>query len=413
MQVKRTENLLGRLRHSILSDDELARLLLSHFGSAASDHENRQVYYPASAPYALRLVYSSKGKLTAIYPEEGFNSELGDKLQKRIDEEIKGISEISRAVLFSRFRSVQGSWRYKDEFQILPVPPEAPRAHFEVGDHPFLLEFSYPKGPEWFQNAFRRSAVAKKLEMLLNALLVTPINSFNLKSAGPKGWSWVLLPREEKESGLRVAYCQHFYHYEGLDCVGAEFLPTNHVPTIKTRPVSEYYHGMGRLGTREEFELPVDLSASFDLFFAFPKDRQDRFLQACFWLGQVKDSSSVSQGFLAAIQAVEALIPSPGKCDSCPDCGKSLGPSRTDQFINLLEKLVPPTEEDKALRRTLYRVRSDLSHGFAPPFLADTDIGGSMNPKEWEEMDYAGRAMGTARAALHAWLHLPDVVSGK
>jgi hypothetical protein len=398
------KNLLGCLKVSNLSEDELARLLLGHFGSALTSQDTREIFYPGSSPHALRLVYNKDGKVNGVYSEAAFNSKHIEKLLGDIQTEVNRSAEICRLVLFSRFRAVQGAWRYKDRFQILPVPSNAPRPHFDFGDHPFLLEFSYQAGPDFVQNACRRGKDSSRLGMLLNALLVAPINSLHFKSAGPKQWSWVLLPPEEKQSVTKVAYCQHFYDCEGLECIAPKFLSIDDLPTIKTIPVNDYYPMLGP-GSSGELVIPSDLIISFDRYFGLSENMQERFLQACFWLGEGKNSSSLSQSFLAAIQAIEALIPSPGRYSSCPQCGKGLGPSRTEQFITLLEKLVPPGEENPALRRMLYRVRSDLSHGFAPPFLADTDIGGSMNPKLWQEMDYAGRAMGTARKALHAWLH--------
>ena len=51
---------------------------------------------------------------------------------------------------------MEGWWGYRDRFRIIPVPPEAPRPHFLVAAHPFLLEFTYNRSPDGFVGGCRR-----------------------------------------------------------------------------------------------------------------------------------------------------------------------------------------------------------------------------------------------------------------
>jgi hypothetical protein len=89
---------------------------------------------------------------------------------------------------------VHGWWRYHDRFQILPVPEVAPKADFAFLDHPYLIEFRYTRAPDSLIDSCRSARVVSKLALLLNALLVSPVQPLGKRSLGKLGLAWVMMP---------------------------------------------------------------------------------------------------------------------------------------------------------------------------------------------------------------------------
>lgn len=50
---------------------------------------------------------------------------------------------VRRGICFSDGLNVQGTWRYRDEFQIVPAPDDAPRPKYSLGAQPFVIEVMY------------------------------------------------------------------------------------------------------------------------------------------------------------------------------------------------------------------------------------------------------------------------------
>jgi hypothetical protein len=60
------------------------------------------------------------------------------------------------------------------------------------------------------------------------------------------------------------------------------------------------------------------------------------------------------------------------------------------------------------LTKPLFRIRSELSHGFRDPFIIDLAIGYGLHPDKSAEQTQGWRAPQTARLALYKWLHTPE-----
>ena len=162
----------------------------------------------------------------------------------------------------------------------------------------------------------------------------------------------------------------------------------------------------GSIGaTTKRLKIPSDLSESFDRFYALAPGVQERFLNACYWLSQANFASSWSMTFLAAIQAIETLVDPATGGAKCPQCGLTKRPGPTQQFASFLKRYVPSGQEGDEGRRLLYEVRSGLTHGYHPPFLADTEIVGMLSPAAEQQGQYLTLALTSARVALRNWLH--------
>lgn len=64
---------------------------------------------------------------------------------------------VGQSFCFSRHDAVQGFYRYKDIFQLIPIPATAPHAPMIMADHPFILQFRYLACPDPAINGHRRT----------------------------------------------------------------------------------------------------------------------------------------------------------------------------------------------------------------------------------------------------------------
>jgi hypothetical protein len=400
--VNSSDNLLPLLLPEGVSALELLQVLLQHFGSSADSGNRREVLYPKDPPFALRVVFSKRGEPAAAHAGEALTSEVLQGLQERIHREFVAVAgmSVNRQAYFCRER-VGGWWRYRDQFQILPVPEGAPKAEFPLGDHPFLIEFRYPRAPDFFLDSCRRARLVSKLGLLLNALLVTPVKPLGGRSLGSLRFAWVLLPPEREGAELKVAYRQEGYHYEGMCNHAEDFSDVAGLPPIREVVPDDYYQWERRLGNA--LEVPSDLCDSFDRYYQLDAAAQDRFLNACYWLSQANQTASASMRFLAAVQAIETLVdPSTGGV-KCPQCEVTKRPGPTQQFAAFLKRYVPSSGADDG-GRLLYEVRSGLTHGYLPPFLTDTESLGMLHPTSDQQGGYLTLALTSARVGLRNWL---------
>jgi hypothetical protein len=409
--MNRSDDILPSLMPRGISGMDLLQVLLQHFGSAVNAVGGREVLHPKDPPYALRVIFDNRGEPKAALAEEALTPEALQSLQERIRREFiesAGVG-VNRQVYFST-APIRGWWRYRDQFQVLPVPEHAPKAEFVFLDHPFLLEFRYTRAPDFFLDSCRRTRVASKLALLLNALLVSPVVPLGRRNLGSPGFAWVLLPPEKEGAEPKIAYRQEGYYYDELHANAEDFSDVTGQPAIREVPSAEYYQGERR-SCNDPLEAPSDLSESFDYFYALDLATQDRFLNACFWLSQANQAASASISFLAAIQAIETLVdPSPSGA-KCPQCGLTKRPGPTHQFVSFLKRYVPSSEQSGDGRRLLYEVRSGLTHGYYPPFLGDTEIVSLLNPAAEQQRQHLLLALTSARIGLRNWLHAAARVS--
>src|SRR5262245_38386412 len=400
-----SENLLPSLLPDGVSGMELLQVLLDHFGTDLQLNDELEVLYPKDPPYVLRLVFNKRGEPTEACALEAMTPEALGSLRERINREFiesAGVG-VNREVYFCA-APVRGWWRYRDCFQILPVSQSAPKADFVFRDHPFLIECCYTRAPTFTSDTFRRTRVVSKLALLLNALLVSPVQPLAKPSLGKVGFAWVMLPPAKEGTEPKIAYLQEGYHYDGMYSPAEDFSPIAHIEPISEVIPQDYYRGEHR-SYKASLQVPSDLTESFDRFYALNPAVQDRFLNACYWLSQANFASSWSMTFLAAVQAIETLVDPATSGIKCAQCGLTKRPGPTQRFASFLERYVPPAYRGGEGCRLLYEVRSGLTHGYHPPFLADTEIFGLLCPAGAEQEEYIRLALTSARLAMKSWLH--------
>ncbi len=346
------DDLSGQLQVGRIQQEELGQLLLEQFHGARAVGLN-EIVYPADAEaYAVKLHYDGDGSLVKVTAGATLTPSDLETLQHEVAEELLADTGtlVGRLVLFTRL-PVDGWFRYRNAFQILAVPPDAPHPPHLAADHPLILEFRFPNTRNTMVAVIRRAVRERELELLLNAFLFPEIHS--LGSASVRG-RWVLEPRKAGES-LRVKFAQEMYTWEGLNLV-----------------------------------------------FALARADRERFLRACFWFQQGNHARSASVRFTAIISAVETLMPSATSGPPCEVCGRAKGPGTTRQFASFVDAFAPwiPAEE----RSRLYGLRSALSHGGTLFHSDRATLLGGLEPsvvKEWITRDIAFRLV---RAVLIGWL---------
>ena len=159
---------------SDLDSAELRFILFERIGRPGqySDRESNPntFYLPfAGSSCQIKLTFSDSKQITTIEPGPAFDAARWEQVVAEIER--TGPQKIGRDCSFSSFR-VAGSWLGKRSgVQILPPPTDAPRAPYEMAEHPFIIEFPVKVSDLWPITNFRRMRVHRQITFLLNVLL--------------------------------------------------------------------------------------------------------------------------------------------------------------------------------------------------------------------------------------------------
>lgn len=395
-------NLLDLFRSKGIADEELPSFLNAHFRSAGHTSRTNEVFYPKSNTPVLALVYK-RGLLQEVRSEMDLPQSALEELCEMIYRDYVGdvATGFCQEVLFCRQLPVKGAWKYRESFQILPIPFTAPRPPFSYAEHPFLIEYCFPATANGHTSGERRVRELRRLELLLGCLLTARLRSDNFRTDGTHRW---VMDFSSTNDGPRCAYQQLGYYWSGLKPHVEGFSSIDELPSIQFVAASKYY--VDFLPLSAELTLPDDLADSLDSFFALDADTQQRFLQACFWFNEADQSRSMSASFINLIQAAEMLMPRAKAEGRCPVCQKELKVGPTKLFQSFMDEYAPMLAGNDELRDHLYRIRSGLAHGYASPFMQDMCLNGSLNPLAMKEMEYLNAARQAVRIAMRNWLCL-------
>ena len=273
-------------------------------------------------------------------------------------------------------------------------PSYSPQVEWQLAAHPFIVEVKFSSTANVFVDSIRASCEASRIELLLNTLLGPAITHISGRMIGPHGNTWVVVPHVGETTQQHIAYCQQMYLCDEVKGGTEDFSSVQGILPLPEVPASDYDVQKTRhLG--DPLNIPDDLGQSLDRFFSLTSKRQKQFMNACYWLSQANYTISYSTMFLTAIQAIEVLVETPRGGSSCDKCGKAPGPGRTKLFEEFLNKFAPDVS-DEAGRGELYNTRSNLTHGFSPPFLIDRDVSGFSRPQVHQQSDLLGSALGTS-----------------
>src|SRR5260221_4892613 len=118
-----SDDLLPQLLRPNVSPMDLPQVLLHHFGGSHCPGTSREAHYPISGPCAFRVRFDEYGAPIAAYAGAALTPERWTALLARIEAEfVQSTGEgVNRQAHFTH-TPCRGWWRYKDRFQILPVP---------------------------------------------------------------------------------------------------------------------------------------------------------------------------------------------------------------------------------------------------------------------------------------------------
>lgn len=259
---------------------------------------------------------------------------------------------VGQSIGFSENAPVRGFYRYKDAFQILPIPSEAPHAPMMVAPHPFVLQFKYLSCQDSSINGYRRAEKTAQLTRILNSLCTNAIFAPSRYLRHFWGFS----------DPNKITLMQPGYGYAGFLPEVAHFSDTSEMSPIKMFPAKDYYHIDFFSGEYDQ-ALPDSIEKYLDKVLALSAADAERFAIASGWFSQIRDLWPVSSSaaLIAVVSAIEALLDK--KYEICSEC-KQPKFGVTKSFRDFIRTYVPGIgqqfpEEYKAI----YNVRSDLAHG--------------------------------------------------
>jgi len=338
---------------------DLQHIIQPHFRSGSQPGE-REVVYPGEEPHAIKLRFAKDDRLTDITAGPALTSDCEAAIVGAINDALTSDGpRVFRHVLFAGHK-LTGSWRYKDNFQVTPVPSDAPQIECLIGDHPFILESKVTSVKDGFVKSRRASQVLREHELLLAGLVNTSIHELPAKSL--YGY-WVQLPNE----GYETAYLMPGYRYDapqGLE----DFIPVaSSAPVLSAAEIFGPYS----MSAGTPFSIPNDLADTLDTYYTLPPRTQTQFVRSCYRLQYANQAlfQSNSAAFVAVITAAEVLFPQ-APAEKCSACGQSRYRLRS-AFARLLESsLAALTRRHIGVNRSvqtrlkhLYDSRSKITHG--------------------------------------------------
>jgi len=358
---KDQENLLRVIGGPNVDHAELVQLIQFHFGQAHAITPRRVEYHRnGEIATALTLVYNKRGTLTSIERGSSLRNEDISELKQKVNAclvETTG-DIVERVVVFAAVPS-EGYFRYREAFQLLPVPANAPRPNTTVGDHPLLLEFRVRGSADHMVQVLRRTRKARELELLCGAL----ISHFQWSIGSSAGYHWVLESTDALQRPI-CRYLQEFYWLPEDPWPRTELALVENISPMPVVSAAQYYTSRG-ITAGQFLTLPDNFSVLISKFRSLSLADRDKFLRASYWFVHSTRVFTLSQSasFTALASAIEALMPEPVRAPACSACRRSPGPGPTLLFSAFIEKYAPSPAASAEDRRSLYDLRSALSHG--------------------------------------------------
>lgn len=389
-------NLMERLHVSRVNDiQEFQIILLSHFSHSSQIGQQTIIYNSPAGEELLRLNFEPNGTLQSIVAGPSLSKTDIDSIASKVEREILDdtYTQVVRMVAFSN-HPVKGYFRWKNNFQILSVPTNAPRPPQAVGDHPFLLEASFKRSSDRNLNEFRASKKLHEIQLtlflLLNRQIKTPPHSTQFL------WAIDTLEETPKSRFVRAGYM-----YNGYQRFASDFSMPDEQPLPRT-DFNEYYNN-DAISVGDSLLLPSSIETSLEKLEKISKDQFSQFIRAVYWLDYAMKVHSLSSSgaFIGYANAIETLLPTT-PIDRCLLCNTPRD-SITSKFRDFMNDYVPTTPEIIEANRDLYNVRSRLAHGDML-LNADTNFYGwdLINNNQQRKLRHLGCSV---KVAIYNWLH--------
>ena len=362
-----------------------------------------KLYLPlAGSSCRIGLTFCDK-KILVIEPGPAFDVAQWERVSEEIEKSLlAGPLKVGREYSFSSFRLL-GSWRGDSSgVQILPPPDDAPRAHVEMADHPFILEFPIKGSDFWPITNHRRLREHRNLTLLLNVLLAGRTSLQPRRSE--HFWASVSCDDNRPE----IKWVQQFFFAELGKAVSDELSPPAGERLEEVEP-KEYYTKVGHDG--KDLRVPTDLDQSICCYITLSAGNRAKLDRATFWMDMASRQwkISVSASFAALVSAIESLTER-GDIHKfeCPICGNPTQhevPGATRRFKDFFDIYAPGATLAKR-RDGMYSLRSGILHG-SDLMQLDQDLAFGWDLPWWNERELHAELWGLTRIALRNWLKNP------
>jgi hypothetical protein len=386
---------LKRLHVGQVDESEFQHLLLTQFGRSQYISKDTQRFHKDNSDRVLDLKYNNKHKIISCVTN--LNKQEIDILESKIvDDLIENQHEsIGQVVCFSHDK-IAGFFRYKDVFQIMPAGHDFADIPYALGDHPFILQSRYTKGPNSFINHLRRAAASTAI---IRSLAVVTKSAVFMPSRNAR-FFWVIEPQGEQtvSKWVQGGYAPPTGFAVDLD----HYSETAGLQPIKLVASNDYY-GQGFFRTAQGFALPANIESVLDGIFALSEDTLNKFRIAATWLSMAGDISAASSsaGYISIVASLESLLEK--SSETCPECDQPKF-SVTKRLKRFLTKYVPGLDQYPKELAMIYRTRSDLAHGLNMLLTDLEHFDWAGTDKKQSEMTLRIRTVQIARVAVLNWV---------
>ncbi len=390
---------------------ELMRILLMHFNQAQNISDFTYRYKNPSSSNYIDVFCNEDGSIKNIVISKDFPEEELMQLKQKIqDNLITDNGEMVGQIIGFCTEKISGYFKYKDLFQIFPVPDSSPKPDVAIADHPFVFEVKFKKSPDFTINNSRKMEKAIIYSRLLNQLVNQHIWLGN--RYGQFAWAYINV---EDVANLTSKWVQLGYIPKGLEDNGGRFSSLDALKPIEREEFNKYYSSMGR--STADFKLPDNLEASLDKAFSLGSSKWKKFFMACSWYAQHPFTwqESHSSAFIELVTALECLAQDKDVCKCCnqpllenEDICKCCGQPRyrvTKHFQQFLKEYVPSIDHYPLAKKTIYQIRSQLAHGMD---LLQADLEPwhfMMDARQDDQRKLQSDLYFITRTAIYNWLH--------
>jgi len=403
--VERGQSIIKRLCPTPCEPSELEQVLVSRYGSSGGDSTDKHsLLFPGRQDkYCMRLAYDRNYVLVDIHSGPDLtDSELSEVIDL-VAHDLYSEAEpkVGSAVCFSVLPVTEYFLRQND-FQIMPVPPDAPRPDFLIADHPFLLEVQIKGSRNAAVEIQRHLRRSREVELLLCVLLRGYIRSDRSKLRH----SWVMPPADKNPPRLSPSvFWQVGYHYEGHKYLREHFSPTIGIPPMEICDPNEYYSRFG-ISLGQTLDLPATINAAIVAYNRLPSGIRRTFLTSCTWLQHSHEMFhfSHSASYLALVFAIETLLPKPKSEGLCDCCNREKRKGPTALFKEFLAEFAPAQGQANKRLGEFYRIRSKIVHE-GGVLLSDRLLFGEMGFGDMEDWTLRYDLQHHVQVALLNWLH--------
>lgn len=345
---------------------------------------------------------------------------------------------LNRTIVFSNSK-LKSSFRFEDNFQVLPLNMEVKPQNQCARHFPIILEFSIDDNEiDRYERLKYSTALYNRQKEIINLLSCLTNHRFFSYDTSMNGWGIGVpnkpiekITKEEFDIFNKQESCWYIsgYFYRGLkkDMIINRFSDYSPKAILKEARMHEYYINNPIDDYQHEICFPNTLPTALHFYYGLSENIRRKVNSSIYLACDGMDISAHkrSLSFLSYISAIEGLIDLDvnedeiefecGSCKTiksspykCPVCGRPIWGIK-QKFVNFLSKYVSMTEKSQKKYKKIYDLRSSITHT-GQLFLGDYNMSFNEERKEKDENDWLMRleTLQLFRIALDSWLRDPQ-----